>query len=81
MILDEVTPHAPTAPTDCGEITLHQIRPDDAPQKTVDELVHQANALLAVAIRHADGHTEMMPAGNAILTASDTLFVCHRSQG
>ncbi len=80
MILDEMTPHAPTAPTDCGEITLHQIRADNDLHKTVDELVHQANAMLAVAIRHADGHTEMMPSGNATLAESDTLFVCQRSE-
>jgi voltage-gated potassium channel len=80
MLLDDLRPpeqHALHAP---GAVMLQQIRHMESTQRTVDDLLHECRALLAVAVQREDGRTEMMPSSTSVLNPNDVLFVCRSGQ-
>lgn len=76
MLLENLRPPAPHAPHSPMDLMLQQIHHMESTQKTVDDLVRECQALLAVAVQRADGRTEMMPSSKSVVNPQDTLFVC-----
>jgi len=76
MLLDNLRPAEPHAIHSPAGLMLQQIRHVESTQKTVDDLLHECRALLAVAVQRADGRTEMMPSSESVLNPHDVLFVC-----
>jgi len=76
MLLDDLkSPAQNVLPSQAG-LMIQQIRHMESMQRTVDELLQESQAILAVALQHSDGRTEMMPSADSVLNPSDVLFVC-----
>jgi voltage-gated potassium channel Kch len=80
MIVDEHRPCPAAAKSPPHDLIIQQMHPEDDRTRTVEDLVQQAKALVAVAIHRADGRTEMMPPNHVVLEPEDTLFVCRGSE-
>ena len=80
MILNDLQPAPRRAAQSHVDLMLQQIHHVESMQKTVDDLLHESHALLAVAVQRADGRTEMMPSGKSVVNPHDTLFVCRSAE-
>lgn len=76
MILEDQQPLKHETAEWAKNLTLHQIQNTQQSQMRIDDLLQQANAVLAVAIQRSDGRTEMMPSPETILSPNDTVYVC-----
>lgn len=83
MILDEVKPKKDMIKSDqkIEQLIMEQIINDHDMQVRAEDLMKQANALMAVAVQRASGETEMMPAPDTSLEPHDTLFICREDPG
>ncbi len=79
MIVEEHQPRGTADHSSSLDLMVQQVHVSEGLTRTVEELVHEANALVAVAIKRADGRTEMMPPCHVVLESQDTLFVCRGS--
>jgi voltage-gated potassium channel len=80
MLLDDLRPAQQHAIHPHVGLMLEQIRHMESTQKTVDDLLHECHALMAVAVQRADGRTEMMPSSRSVVNPHDVLFVCRSAQ-
>ncbi len=62
-------------------LLIQQIQNNQEIQVTTNQLLQQANGLLAVAIQRVNGRTEMMPTPDTLLDPQDRLYVCRTEQG
>ena len=76
MLLEDLQPQKNETVTWAKNLTLNQIQNTKQVQVRIDDLLHQANAVLAVAIQRTDGRTEMMPSPETVLSPHDTLYIC-----
>jgi len=76
MLLNNLRSAGPHAVPSPMGLMLQQIRHAEAMQRTVDDLLRESRALLAVAVQRADGRTEMMPSGESLVHPQDILLVC-----
>jgi voltage-gated potassium channel len=76
MLLKDLQPAHQSLVREPIGLMLQQIHLTDATHKTVADLVRENHGQLAVAIQRLDGRVEMMPAGESVVNAQDSLFVC-----